>query len=547
MKLGETLLQAGKIDAVALQDALQAQRYRPKRLGRILRDLDCLDQAELNLALSNYLNPKRLTSIQQASEKLKERISEHQFNHALLNWAKNLGVTVFDVSEKKLTCFSESFRDEVIESAEEIWKKTCELILIEPGALRFIRSFSGLESSYEAGAIKFNLNVSSVTMDEDKIKKADPYTSLFCDTILGARQRGASDIHIQPTREGIDIRFRVNGDMITWKTISSQHRRSFINEVKRLTNLSIAVSGRPQDGRVSFESWKLDLRASLLPSQFGEKTVLRLLDMTRSFDMTSLGLDAQTMNDLKGALRSKNGLVIISGPTGSGKTTTLYTLLSSIDRKLKNIITLEDPIEYGIKGLTQVQISPKLSFAAALRCVLRQDPDVILVGEIRDAETADLCVKAASTGHLVLSTIHANGAPEVIGRLLNLGVDPFLLRSVLRFSSAQRLAKRLCPICSISMDKSTLNSLLARMPGPLKQVGEIHSYRIRNAQGCSKCSQGIVGRVSILEYMKQTQVISFLDGTKTDGDLHLSVSLKESYLRRAEKGEVDINDLFEIQ
>lgn len=370
------------------------------------------------------------------------------------------------------------------------------------------------------------LKIETHAADDQKIQGLDPYTSLFRDTILTAKSMGASDIHIQPRRDGVDIRLRVNGDMLTWKQLGLDHRRSLINEVKRLTGLSIAISGKAQDGRISYQAWQLDLRASLLPSQWGEKIVLRLLDLTRKFELSELGFDATTHQDLLQALSSKNGVLIISGPTGSGKTTTLYTLLCALDRYSKNIITLEDPIEYGIPGLTQVQITKKLSFADALRSVLRQDPDIILVGEIRDAETADLCIKAAATGHFVLSTLHANGAAEVISRLMNLGVDASMLKSVLRFSAAQRLIKKLCAQCSTSVDPL----------GPYKQ---------RNIVGCERCHQGITGRLPVLEYMKAPQIVEYLADLKRDPPL--AVTLKEAAMKHAEKGEVAYDEAFYME
>lgn len=369
------------------------------------------------------------------------------------------------------------------------------------------------------------LKIQEHPTDDQKIQAIDPYTSLFRDTILTAKSMGASDIHIQPTREGVDIRLRVNGDMLTWKQLGLEHRRALVNEIKRLTNLSIAVSGKPQDGRISYQAWQLDLRASLLPSQYGEKIVLRLLDLTRKFELKELGFDPQTYHDLNQGLSAKNGVLIISGPTGSGKTTTLYTLLCALDRYSKNIITLEDPIEYGIPGLTQVQISKKLSFAEALRAVLRQDPDIILVGEIRDAETADLCIKAAATGHFVLSTLHANGAAEAIGRLMNLGVESLMLKSVLRFSAAQRLIKKICPQCSIVQAESP--------------------YRLKNAKGCVNCHQGITGRLPILEYMKSEQIEEYLSDIKKEPPL--TVSLRDAAMKRAKKGEVDYDEAFCIE
>ena len=377
------------------------------------------------------------------------------------------------------------------------------------------------------GTITVNtFKVAHALSDDQKIQALDPFTSLFRDTIVSAKKLGASDIHIQPTRDGVDIRFRINGDLMTWKELGGAHRRPFINEVKRLTNLSIAISGKAQDGRISYQAWQLDLRASLLPSQYGEKIVLRLLDLTRKFELGALGFDEGTLKDISQALTSKNGVLIVSGPTGSGKTTTLYTLLCAIDRYSKNVITLEDPIEYGIPGLTQVQVSKKLTFADALRAVLRQDPDVILVGEIRDHETADLCVKAAATGHFVLSTLHANGAVEVMTRLLNLGIDTHLLKSVLRFSAAQRLVKKLGAHCSMIHEAQ---------PG----------YRTRNSTGCPHCHQGITGRLPVFEYMKGKQIADYLSNLNQEPTL--ATSLKEAALKKAQKGEVDYDEAISME
>ncbi len=561
MKFGEHLLSTGKITSEALLEGLDTQRFRPLKLGRLLRDLGHLSQVELNRQLHVFKlgagSMKELSAKALGSE-LKAKVTAGLLPNEIMIWANSKGWVLFGESgeangtDGAVEFLGESYQDELLEQAEARFKKASTLIIVGADALNHVRHLAGLtkpESPGSRDSGESHLRVESKATDEQKIGASDPYTSLFRDTILAARKLGASDIHIQPSRDGLDIRFRVNGDMSTWKTLSLEHRRSFINEVKRLTNLSIAISGRAQDGRTSFKSWQLDLRASLLPSQYGEKIVLRLLDLTRNFDLSSLGFDPETHNDLLQALQSKNGVIIISGPTGSGKTTTLYTLLCALDRSTRNIITLEDPIEYGIEGLTQVQVSPKLTFAEALRSVLRQDPDVILVGEIRDAETADLCIKAASTGHLVLSTLHANGAAEVVGRLINLGIDPYMLKSVLRFTSAQRLVKRLCPSCSVP-GASDAGKLFEKDSGLKLRAGAGIDYRKREPKGCPQCLAGIKGRVPVLEYMRAQQIKSYLESfleAPQTVQPQLTVSLQEACLRRAEKGEVDYNDVFEIE
>lgn len=366
------------------------------------------------------------------------------------------------------------------------------------------------------------------------IEEISPYGKLFYDCVAAACQAKASDIHIEPVVEGVQVRFRIFGDMaMPWKTLSVEHQRSFINEVKRLTRLSIATAGRAQDGRISVDFLGIDLRVSLLPSLYGEKIVMRILDLKRSFQLSALGLDAESNGALKAALQEKNGVILISGPTGSGKTTTLYSLLSALDSRRKNIITLEDPVEYRLPGITQVRITPKLSFANALRAVLRQDPDVILLGEVRDEETADLCFKAASTGHLVLSTIHANSASEVCERLMNLNVEEYLIRSNLRLSAAQRLVKLICSHCSVAAPADT--ALGARRDGE-------GQYKTRREEtSCSHCTGGVIGRMALLEYLNSSQVREFLG--KTSMAEHRT--LRDAFVEAAAEGLVDVRDIHE--
>ena len=333
------------------------------------------------------------------------------------------------------------------------------------------------------------------------------YEHLFQDMIASAQVCEASDVHIEPERSEIKIRFRVDGELRLWKQLTGDHRQALTFEIKRQTGLSIATHGRDQDGRASLPELQLDLRASLIPTQFGEKIVLRLLSHTRSFRLTDQGYSEQTIADLRAALALENGLILISGATGSGKTTTLYSLLSELDSKKENILTIEDPVEYTFAGITQVPVTSRLSFAQALRAALRQDPDVILVGEVRDAETADLCLKAAATGHLVLSTIHANGAAEVLHRLKSLNADPDLVRSCLKFSGAQRLVKRLCRHCARPLAAAELHDLWRRMGSDASRMNrDFERARMADPAGCTRCAGGTRGRAPILEYLCGTEL-----------------------------------------
>ena len=530
MRLGELLVKQSAITDSDLQEALDVQRYQKRKLGRILKDLGTISEETLNDFLAIHLGVQPNSSI----EALKSKVVEGTFSESFKALCKDSGVLPMEESDKFVKLISTIFADSMLTKFESRLQKEVGVVVLDQESFDFLDGHYSPKDETAGNLLRPG--------HDTGIFRSSPYSSLFLDLVKEAKEGSASDIHIQPTRIGVEVRFRVDGDMKTHLTLPMEHRLSFINEVKRLAGLSVAISGRPQDGRVSFNDWQLDLRSSLLPSQFGEKLVFRLLDRNRKFELSSIGFDEDTEHDLREVLEEKSGVVIISGPTGSGKTTTLYTLLSEIDRKARNVLTLEDPIEYSIDGLTQVQVSPKLSFAQALRSVLRQDPDVILVGEIRDAETADLCIKAASTGHLVLSTVHANGAADVVGRLLNLGVDRYLLKSVLKLSSAQRLVKRLCPDCSLPVKNSEVMDLTRALTRDNYKGAS--GLRKRNEAGCGKCRAGAIGRVSILEYARGSRVGELF---QNDPDpAHLNASLRAAFLSRAFKGEVDATEFRKV-
>jgi type IV pilus assembly protein PilB len=361
---------------------------------------------------------------------------------------------------------------------------------------------------------------------EEKLRSLAPYTSLFRECLKDAQKMNASDIHFEPNSEGLSIRIRVNGDLFLYKSLSKDYRQSFIQEVKRLSNISIAVSNRPQDSRLSLPSWNLALRVNSTPILYGEKIVLRLLDMTTDFNLDSINLSPDVSQDLINASNEKNGVIIVSGPTGSGKTRTLFSLLNSLDKERRNIVTLEDPVEYTFKGINQIEIKKSLSFSDGLRAILRQDPDIILVGEMRDYETADLCFKAAATGHLVLSTLHSNDPIKSIERLENMGVDKYMVNSNLRFSAAQRLIKKLCPHCSIDVSKDDVSNLSL-------QKG---NFKTRNPQGCSYCNKGIIGRLPIMEYLTKKELTN-------DLKLKSKKTFSDEILEKASQGLIDFKEV----
>ena len=364
---------------------------------------------------------------------------------------------------------------------------------------------------------------------EQLLQDRGPYASLLRDLMHTAKKRGASDVHIEPHERGVDLRLRIDGNLALERTVGVEHRESLILEAKRIFGLSIGISGRPQDGRASISNLKLDVRVSLLPTHFGEKIVMRLLDLDATFELNQLGFLDNELETLKSAIAQEDGVVVVSGPTGSGKSRTLYACLKALDPKRYNIVTLEDPIEYRIEGLNQVQVNRKMSFADALRSVLRQDPDVILVGEVRDSETAKLCFQAAETGHLVFTTLHANGALEVIERFAGLGIDHMVMESNLRLAIAQRLEQRLCSECAQSPSKEVALWLERH---DRRKSSVTSKARERSEKGCANCYAGIKGRVPILEWA----TLETVDGKKQP---KLHQTIEEARLVRALRGEID--------
>jgi type IV pilus assembly protein PilB len=327
--------------------------------------------------------------------------------------------------------------------------------------------------------------------------------------LMSAIHKGASDIHIEPYEKELRIRYRVDGVLYNIMAPPMKFRDPIASRVKIMAKLDIAEKRLPQDGRIKIRyndnghSKEIDFRVSSLPTLFGEKIVLRLLDREKlMLDMTKLGFEAEALAKYEEAIQKPWGMVLVTGPTGSGKTNTLYSSISRINKPETNILTAEDPIEFNLAGINQVQIKEGigLNFAAALRSFLRQDPNIILVGEIRDFETAEIAVKAALTGHLVLSTLHTNDAPSTINRLMNMGVEPFLVASSVNLICAQRLVRRVCPACR---EPSPVPA------GALTKIGfspeEASTVTPMRGRGCEACSNtGYKGRIGLYEVMEMT-------------------------------------------
>jgi len=378
------------------------------------------------------------------------------------------------------------------------------------------------------------------TIDEkeetDAVKDVEaPIVKLVNGILVNAIKTRASDIHVEPYENSLRVRYRVDGILYSVMNLPTKIRAALTSRIKIMSKLDIAERRLPQDGRIKLKLGRkreIDFRVSTLPCLFGEKTVLRLLDKSNlQVDLTKLGFEEKAMQEFMAALDKPYGMILVTGPTGSGKTTTLYSALNYLNKPGTNIMTSEDPVEYNFLGINQVQIKEDigLTFASALRAFLRQDPDIIMVGEIRDFETAEIGVKAALTGHLVLSTLHTNDAPGTISRLLNMGIEPFLVSSSVILILAQRLARKICTQCK-DVEKAP--------PQALVRVGfteaEAEEVKVYKGRGCPACNNsGYRGRIALYEVMMLHDEMKelVLQGASTDEIKKKAISLGMKTLR----------------
>jgi type IV pilus assembly protein PilB len=343
--------------------------------------------------------------------------------------------------------------------------------------------------------------------------EAAPVIKLSNVLLIDALKRGASDIHIEPYEKEFRVRFRIDGILYNVMALPMKLRDPLTSRIKIMAKLDIAEKRLPQDGRIKIRlkiedrSRDMDFRVSSLPTIWGEKIVLRLLDKTKlMLDMTKLGFEQESLDKFKRAIDKPYGIVLVTGPTGSGKTNTLYSAIAALNKPDTNIMTAEDPVEFNLPGINQVQIREQvgLNFAAALRSFLRQDPNTILVGEIRDYETAEIAVKAALTGHLVLSTLHTNDAPSTISRLVNMGIEPFLVGTAVNLIQAQRLIRRICSQCKEELKDVPTKAMIDIGFQP-DQVG---TFKLFKGRGCGTCNgTGYKGRVGLYEVMEISEGI----------------------------------------
>lgn len=393
--------------------------------------------------------------------------------------------------------------------------------------------------------------------EEELYSAADtPIVKLVHSVITKAIKMGASDIHIEPFEKAYYVRYRLDGELYRAMSLPPSIKEAITSRIKILSNLDIAERRIPQDGRIKLKLGKtraIDIRVNTLPTIFGEGVVLRILDKSNlKVDMTQLGFTPEGLKSFEAAIIKPYGMALVTGPTGSGKTTTLYSALNKLNTTNKKILTAEDPIEYNFTGINQVQVKEEvgLTFANALRAFLRQDPDIIMVGEIRDLETAEISIKAALTGHFVLSTLHTNDCPSTIGRLLDIGVKPYLISSALTIVVAQRLLRRICNKCKIPV-KEPDPQILKEVGMDIDQLDGVELYR---GKGCKECSgTGFKGRVAVYEILTFDDDIRKVLNSDKFSEIMLRdlakekgmLSLRQEGLRKALEGVTSIEEVLQ--
>jgi type IV pilus assembly protein PilB len=541
-KLGETLIRENLITPQQLKEALDFQRTNGGRLGSTLVKLGILSDEEITAVLSRQygvpsvnldlfeVDPSAVKLVTQETAKKYMVLPLSRVGPTLtlamvdptnvfaiddIKFMTGLQVEPVVVSEAALLSAIDRYYGltKEIELAKYIEDMGVKTQSIDTSAHE---DESKQTEGYSLDTFKLEINDDlEVLADQDEIDLENlearagdaPVVKLVNVVLVDALRRGASDIHIEPYEKELRVRFRLDGVLYNVMAPPLKMRDALTSRIKIMAKLDIAEKRLPQDGRIKIRvkldgrSRELDFRVSSLPTIFGEKLVLRLLDKEKlQLDMTKLGFEEASLERFKRNINKPYGMVLVTGPTGSGKTSTLYSALQSLNTPETNIMTAEDPVEFNLPGINQVQMKEQigLNFAAALRSSLRQDPNIILVGEIRDFETAEIAVKAALTGHMVLSTLHTNDAPSTVSRLMNMGIEPFLVATSVNLIQAQRLIRRICKNCKIEL--SIPPEALIDVGFTPTEAAQIVSYK---GKGCQTCNgTGYKGRVGLYEVME---------------------------------------------
>ena len=504
IRLGDLLVQQKLITAEQLAEALARQRQTGRKLGRVLVEIGLVTEDGISNAIAHqldipFVDLRQLHVRSDTVRILPEHLARRFRSVALENREQAVLVAMADPTD--LFAYDEiqhhlqrnidlavANEQSLSEFIDRIYRRTDEI------------SELARNLTEELGDEVIDIGVLAATQSGEEAPVVRLLQSIFEDAL----QVRASDIHIEPMERKLQIRFRVDGVLSMATEADKKIGPALIQRLKLMSDLDIAEKRLPQDGRfmVRFKQSSVDVRISTIPVQYGESAVLRLLSHGAHAGLADLGMPDDLLHRFEKLIHRPHGLVLVTGPTGSGKTTTLYAALSAINTPEAKILTVEDPVEYRLPGINQVQVHEKidLSFARALRAFLRQDPDIILLGEMRDAETAQIALRAALTGHLVLSTLHTNDAPSAAARLLDMGAPPFLLATGLIGILAQRLVRRLCPVCAEPHNPSANENAWIR---DKIAAGLLNAGQLRHGRGCSHCNHtGYQGRLGIYELLE---------------------------------------------
>lgn len=504
----EVLRSTPSLKKDVLDQAMQMQKIKGGSIGQILVELGAITQRDLLILLSQQLGipPIDLSKFRLNPDIVKLVPEKLLRQHRLIPISKigsTITIAIADPTNilalDDIKECSNCMVDLVIASEQDIENAISSFYKQETEVdIEKIVGDSDAGDDLEVVEEDEKIDISEINTESNRA----PIVKLVSMILNEALSSRASDIHIEPQEKTLRVRYRIDGRLQEALTIPKRNQNAIIARLKIMSKLDITENRLPQDGRfkISFRDREVDFRVSVLPITFGNKIVLRALDRTNlSVGLENLGFLKETLENFKKVIRRPYGMILITGPTGSGKSTTLYSILNQLNTPDKNIVTIEDPVEYQLAGTTQIQTASDigLTFANGLKSVLRQSPDIVMVGEIRDSETADIAIKAALTGQLVLSTLHTNDAPTAVTRLIDMGVEPFLIASSVIMTAAQRLCRKICPHCKeeVKIQKSVIDRL-----GPDAEKYINSKTIFYRGKGCPKCgNKGYLGRMGLLE------------------------------------------------
>ncbi len=542
-KIGDILVHEGKISDSQLNSALVEQKVRKEKLGTVLLDQGLITEDDLVKVYSMQLGYELASdeALFSADPEVVQTIPE--------DFARQNMVLALHKSDSKIVIAMEDPEDLVaIDSLKRLTSLNPEVLVAGPSGLNraLDQIYGKIRQAGEVEEAVESIKVISgdeedreeVDLSPDKVSTEDaPIVKLVNLILQEAIKERATDIHLEPQQNVVIVRIRIDGVLQTIMTPPLSSLSGLVTRIKILSNLNIAERRLPQDGRFTIKASKreIDVRVAVLPTVYGEKIVLRLLDKSGfGFNLKGLGFEDKMYPIFRRVIAQPYGMVVVSGPTGSGKSTSLYASIKEIKNEATNITTVEDPVEYQMDGINQVQVheSIGLTFASSLRSILRQDPDILLIGEIRDEETADIAVKFSLTGHLVFSTVHANDAASTITRLLDIGVKPFLVGSCLNLVMAQRLIRTICDNCK--EEYSPTNEELDRIN---LEKSRLNGKSLFYGKGCSHCrNTGYHGRTGIFELIPMSRAIRGLVFDNTNEDVIRQKALEEGMINLRESG-----------